>query len=129
MKISSRKLARYAADRLQNGAGTAEVARELAAAIVAGKRQKEVELLMSDIALELERRREFIYARVTTAAPLNEKLRAEIAKFVKQATLAKAVRLEEKVEKSTLGGIKIETSARLWDKTLANSLAEIREVF
>jgi F0F1-type ATP synthase delta subunit len=48
---------------------------------------------------------------------------------IKQATGARDVVLEKNVDKSVVGGLRVETSNHVWDSTIARKLAELKEVF
>jgi F0F1-type ATP synthase delta subunit len=127
--LSRRQLAEYAATQLLKGANTKEVAARLAAVLKETKRVHEAELLARDIAWELETRGKIATANVTSASPLSESLRADIIEFIKNAGKTNEVSLEENIDKSVLGGVKIETAVHLWDKTLSTKLRNIREAF
>jgi hypothetical protein len=63
VNVSRRKLAAYAADELLAGQSLNEVAKKLAAVLIASKRQKQIEQLLQDVAWELENRHSRIYRR------------------------------------------------------------------
>jgi F0F1-type ATP synthase delta subunit len=127
--LSRRQLAQYAADELLKGVGSAAVASKLAAVLKESHRTQDVELLARDISWELETRGKAVSAQVTSANALSDSLKQDIIGFIKNATKTDKVSLEESVDKSVLGGIKIETAVHLWDKTVATKLRNIREAF
>jgi len=128
IKHSRRRLANYGVSQLLAGRPLKTVAEQLAAVLVTEKKIGELELLISDVAEVLERRGKLSTGNITTASPLSEKLRAEIKQFIKSSAKVESVRLEESVDQAVLGGVRIETPAHLWDKTVARKLADIREV-
>lgn len=128
-KVSRRNLARYAADRLLSGEPAPEVAKAIASVLVQDKRFNEAELLMADINYELESRGKTATAQITTAHALTDKLRSEIKSLVKKASKVDEVILNEQVDKSVIGGVRIETATRIWDKTTARQINELREAF
>jgi F0F1-type ATP synthase delta subunit len=127
--ISRRQLAEYAANELLAGISSEKIARQLGAVLAETKRAHEAELLVRDIAWELERRGKVASANVTSATPLSELLRAELEKFIKVSAEVDEVNLQENIDKSVIGGLKIETAVHSWDKTIATKLRNIREAF
>jgi F0F1-type ATP synthase delta subunit len=128
-RLSRRQLAQYAADELMAGVSTEKIARQLAAVLANSKRAHESELLARDIAWELERRGKIASANITSVTPLSESLRNNLAIFIKDAAKVDEVNLQETIDKSVLGGVKIETAIHSWDKTVATKLRNIRETF
>ncbi|MEK7095747.1 MAG: F0F1 ATP synthase subunit delta [Patescibacteria group bacterium] len=128
-KVSRRSLARYAADRLLAGDFAPEVAKAVASVLVEDKRLNEAELLLADINFELESRGKVATALITAANDLGDKLRIEIKSLVKKASKVDRVILNEQIDKSVIGGLRIETATRIWDKTVARQLNELRKVF
>ena len=128
-KLSRRALASYGADRLLAGETTVKIAKQLVALLIESGRQGEADFLLEDIGWELERRKALTSARVTTARPLSSELEAELKKEIQKATGSDSVLLEEHVDRSVLGGVRIETASRVWDNTLSRKLSGLREVF
>ncbi len=128
-KISRRALAHYATDQLLAGKSTKDIAKRLAAVMLDGGKISDVEFLLGDIAAELEARRELTVAQATSASELTPQLRTAIKNQVKRATGSRAVLLQEFHDSSVLGGIRVETSARVWDNTVARKLADLKETF
>jgi F-type H+-transporting ATPase subunit delta len=127
--ISRRELASYAAEQLLDQAKPSEIARELAAILVISRRVNQAELLAEDIGWELERRGRAANATVISAHELSEQLRKSIVAHVKKAADVKEVIINETVDPSILGGVRIDTAAHSWDKSLRRKLTEIKEVF
>ena len=128
-KISRRSLASYAAGQLLLGKPVKNVAKHLAAILVESGRDSELEFLIGDVAWELERRQALAIGRVTSARPLTRQLEAALKAAVKEITRAREVLLTNKIDKSVLGGLKVETAGRVWDETLSRKLANLRETF
>lgn len=126
---SRRLLARYGASQLIAKRPVETVARELGSVLIAAKRQKEADLLVSDIAWELERRGQVANTKLTSAFPLSQALRQEIQGFIKKTAKVDSVILDEQIDKKVLGGVRIETARHAWDKTLARALSDIRKEF
>ena len=128
-KVSRRALARYAADRLLGGDPPSNVAEAIASVLARDKRFGEAELLMADINYELESRGRAATAQITTAHELTDSLRDEIKRLVKKTSKVDEVILNEQVDKSVIGGVRVETAMRIWDKTAARQLNELKEAF
>lgn len=127
--LSRRQLAGYAADQLLGKAQPSKLARELAAILIVSRRQNQAELLAEDIGWELERRGQAANAQVISARTISDRLRKDIEAHIKKAAAVKQVIINETVDPSVLGGIRIDTAAHSWDKTLGRKLTEIKEVF
>lgn len=128
-KISRRQLAKYAADQLASNTSTKELAAQLGAILVSTKRSGQSDQLMEDIAYELENRGLLAQSTVATAFPLNQELKEELVKFIKTSTNVKQVNIDEIIDKTLLGGVRIDTATRSWDQTLKRRLTDIREAF
>lgn len=127
VNFSRRQLAKYAVDEIINGKSAATIAPSLAAALLASRRQKQVDLLLSDIDQEFEERGFLVRARVTTAYPLPSELRIELDSQLKKAIKVKSVILHDQIDKSVIGGLRIDTATRSWDKTLLRALRQLKE--
>lgn len=128
-KVSRRALSRYAADQLLAGHSAVVVAKSLAAQTVDSGSTIEVEFLLEDIAWELEHRRALAVGHVTSASALSDELDSALTAHLKTVTKADEVVLEKHIDKSVIGGVRIETSGRVWDTTVLRALAELKEVF
>jgi F0F1-type ATP synthase delta subunit len=126
--LSRRALAAYAADQLLAGAKFSKISKELAAVLVTSRRTNQAELLAQDIAWELESRGLVASASVTSAHTLSEQLKRQISAFVRQAAKVDEVVIDENIDESVIGGVRIDTAAHSWDKTLRSKLNQIREV-
>lgn len=126
-KLSRRVLAIYGAEQLLADKNPGKVAKQLASVLVASRRQNQAEQLVDDIAWELEKRGRMANAQVTSARALSETLRKQINAHIKAAAKVQQVILNEVVDESVIGGLKIDTAAHSWDKTLRRKLTQIRE--
>ena len=127
--LSRRQLAAYATEQLLGNAKPAKIARELAAILIISRRQNQAELLADDIGWELERRGQAANASVVSAHKLSEQLRKAITAHIKKSADVKEVIINETVDPEVLGGVRIDTAAHSWDKTLRRQLTAIKEVF
>lgn len=128
-KISRRALARYAVEELIAGKEADKVAKEMAAVMIEQEMASSIEFLLGDIAWELERRGELSIGRVISATPLPPLLKKALKDHIKKSTKVKDVMLEVKVDKSVLGGARVETPSKVWDGTIAKRLADLREAY
>lgn len=128
-KTSRRSLARWAAGQIINGVPAKSTAKRLAAAMIENKMADQVGFLLEDILWELENAGELSYAKVYSAQPLTKQLEAELKNRIKKTAKTKQVVIEKAVDKSAIGGVRVETSSRVWDQTIARKLAELKEAF
>jgi F0F1-type ATP synthase delta subunit len=128
-KVSRRSLAHWAASELASGKPAQNVARHLAAVLKESKMEKQIDFLVNDIAWELEHQKTLVIGKVTSAHQLSERLAGELAQQIKEITKAKNVVLVNNIDKSVIGGMRVETSNLVWDQTVSRKLSELREVF
>jgi F-type H+-transporting ATPase subunit delta len=128
-KISRRALARYSADQLQKGISASKLASQLASVMIESKLSKQTDFLVNDIISELEQRGRLTAASITSARPLSENLETELKTALKKLVQVETVLLNNEVDKSVLGGVRIETPTRVWDSTVARQLRDLREAF
>jgi F-type H+-transporting ATPase subunit delta len=126
--LSRRQLASYAAGQLLDGRGPRSLSKELAAVLVNSKRTNQAELLADDIAYELETSGRVANATVTSAHAIGEQLARQISGFIKKSAGVQDVIISEQIDESLIGGVRIDTAAHSWDKTLRRKLTEVQEV-
>lgn len=126
ISLSRRQLAHFAVEQLTSGRSMQKISRQLAAVLVATNKRKEAELLLNDIAQELESRGLMANAKVTTATPLPAGLRAELIAQIEKAAKVRRAVIYEEISKDVIGGFKVETANHTWDKTIARRLADIK---
>lgn len=122
-----RKLARHAAERLL--AGDAAVIDELAALIIAERREREIDLLVQDIEAELAERGTVV-ATVESATPLDTVTKDKIKNLLSSKTNASNqdinVLLRESIDQALIGGFKLRTPTATLDATIAKKLNDLR---
>ena len=126
-RLSRRSLARYAADQLLGGSSAKSVARHLAAALITSHSQKAASLLLDDINYELQSRGHLASATVTSAYPLSTSLKKEVTSLVKKLAQVRQVVLAEQIDKTVIGGVRIQTAEGTWDKTVTAELSRLKE--
>jgi F0F1-type ATP synthase delta subunit len=127
--ISRRALARWAADQLSDGKSSALVAKHLAASLIESRMVNQAGFLIEDILWELEQRRTLAIGKVTSAHSLSVSLEKSLLAQIKKATGVNEVIIEKSIDKSVLGGVRVETSNHVWDSTIARKLVELKEVY
>ncbi|QCT40626.1 F0F1 ATP synthase subunit delta [Candidatus Saccharibacteria bacterium oral taxon 488] len=122
-----RKLAQHAAERLL--AGDAAVIDELAALIIAERREREVDLLVQDIEAKLAERGTVV-ATVESATPLDTVTKDKIKNLLSSKTNASNqdinVLLRESIDQALIGGFKLRTPTATLDATIAKKLNDLR---
>ena len=126
-KISRRSLARYAADQLLGGSSAKSVAKHLAAALINSRSEKAASLLLDDINYELQSRGHLSSAMLTSARPFSASSKKQITSLVKKLAQVRQVVLAEQIDKSVIGGVRIQTAEGTWDKTVTAELSRLKE--
>lgn len=121
VRLSRRKLAAYAADKLQAGASVSESLKEIAAYLIDTRRTRELELLVRDIEDALATRGTVV-ADVTTAHALTAELKTAMSKLVG----SKNLQLRETIDASVLGGVRIDIPGKRFDGTMRHTLTALR---
>lgn len=127
ISFSRRQLARYAVEEMMAGKRLSVLTENLAAALIASGRRKEVELLLSDIDQELEDRGLVARAHITSARQLSAELQHELSAKIKKMAGVKDVVITHDIDEKVLGGFRVETANHSWDKTVARQLTAIKE--
>jgi F-type H+-transporting ATPase subunit delta len=128
-KVSRRSLAKWAADQLTAGKSAAYVSKHLAAALVESGMTDQVDFLLNDVLWELEQNKVLVVGKITSARQITRQLEDSLAQQIKKATGVESVVIEKNVDKSVLGGVRVETSSHIWDSTVLRKLSELKEVF
>lgn len=124
IRISRRKLAAYYAKQLLAGSKT--ITNELAAYLIETKRTGEAILIVRDVEYALLNRGVAV-ADVASARPLDAKTTKEITAFITQTTQAKtSVHLRTTVDRSLLGGVKINLPSQEFDGTMRRKLTTLK---
>ena len=126
---SRRLLARYGADLIAGGESRPKVARLLASALLSTGTQKDYRQLADDVTYQLEASGKMAHAQVTSATPLSPNARRELSLKLKKAAGVDKVIIEQIIDSSVIGGIKVETATRSWDNTISGALKDMKKVF
>ncbi len=120
-RLTRRKIAVYAADRIVGGSATKTVLRDVAAYLVDTRRIREAELLVREIE-DVLAEKGVIIADITTAYPLSGGLRSEIEKLVG----GKTTYLRENIDESVIGGVLVDVPGQRFDGTIRRKLTALR---
>ncbi len=124
-KLSRRKLATYAAARINGGEPTKTVLRDVAAYLIDARRKAEAILVVRDIEAMLMNTG-LAVGTVTSARPLSATALKSLESFViKQNSTIKKVVLKEQVDESLIGGVKLELPGAQLDASVKAKLDKI----
>ena len=129
IRLSRRLLAEYTAEQLVKGANVGRLAHEIVSVMAQDNRLSEAELLLADIDYYLESRGKVASAQMISAHELSEKIQSEVKNLVRRATNVEQVILKPLINKSVIGGLRIETATRVWDTTVSRQLRDLKETF
>ena len=125
--MTRRMLASKIAPMLLESSNREALVKQLAAYLVEEGRVAELELLMNDVALELERLG-YSDVQLVSAHAVSSSVKQELVQIIKEQTGAKEVSLNETIDQSLIGGIiattpstEIDLSVRSKLKTLGAS--------
>lgn len=120
-RISRRKLADYAAEKLTGGTSSKKVLKEVAAYLVESNRTRETELVVRDIEAALAAKG-VVVADVVSARPLSAHVKHEISQLVG----SKNLQLRETIDESVLGGVRVAVPGKRFDGTIRRKLTALR---
>ncbi|OYX43373.1 hypothetical protein B7Y94_01535 [Candidatus Saccharibacteria bacterium 32-49-12] len=118
-RLSRRKLAIHAANRLLEG--DESVIDELAALLIAERREREADTLVRDIEDQLGFSGELVVT-VETAHKIDETIRQQVFQLFPDKT----VHIREVIKPELIGGFRVTTPERVLDATLASKLSALR---
>ena len=127
VRVSRRKLAQYAAERLL--ASDAMVIDELSALLISEKREREVDLLVRDIEAEMAECGTVV-ATVESARTLDLATKNKIKSLLSSKANTNdqniKVLLRESIDPTLIGGFKLRTPTATLDATIAKKLNDLR---
>lgn len=125
-KISRRRLAREVVRLLQEQPNRQkELLQQTAAYLLQTKQAGQAHLLLDDIAAELLRTKGHLSADVQTAFGLSDSSRQSVITMLKKQTGAQTVELNEHVNPSLIGGVKVRTSGQELDASIKRQLIKL----
>jgi F0F1-type ATP synthase delta subunit len=120
-RLSRRKLAIFAAEKLLAGTPQKTVIRELAAYLIDSGRTRETELLVRDIE-DVLASRGVVVVDVVSARQLSVSAKAEVAALIG----AKNLHLREQIDESVVGGVRVDLPGKRFDGTIRHKLNALR---
>ncbi len=124
-KLSRRKLAGNAAARFSSGENKKAILQELAAYLIDTNRKKEAELIVRDIEAMLADAGTAI-GTVISARPLSSDAVSTVESFVKaQNAAVKTVVLRERIDKTLIGGVRLELPGHQLDASVKAKLEQL----
>lgn len=124
-KVSRRELARSAAKQLLDGKDSQKMMEQLAAYLVEHKIAQQADMLISDIAVELQAATGQLPVTVRAPFALSADSQKRIASFLQQKTGAQSVDVTVVEDKTLLGGIVIRTPQHEYDASVRNKLNQL----
>ena len=125
VRLSRRKLACYYAKSLIDGANPKELSSKLAAYLIETKRTKELGSIIDDIQYQFSLNG-IVAADVTSAHELNEHTKKAIIYLINRATNATNIELNEYIDSTVLGGLRLEFAGAELDTTLSKRLTKLK---
>lgn len=102
-----------------------KLAQLIAAYLIDNRATKDLEAIMREVE-RLRAEKGIVEATLVSAYPLTERVKAESKKLIqKQHPAAKAIVLNENVDPSVLGGLRIETGQTQFDTTIKAKLHKL----
>jgi F0F1-type ATP synthase delta subunit len=123
LRLSRRKLAEFAAEKLLSGVTSQDALIPVAAYLVETRRTHEYELIVRDIE-EVLAEHGHVVADVTTAHPFDDTTRKEIEKLIG----ATSIEYRETVDPSVIGGIDLAVPGKRFDGTVTRKLKALKQL-
>ncbi len=123
MKISADDLARYIAKEIQAGKDLGRLSKRVAEFLVSERRSRELGTVMRKVSAIRERDHGIIEANVTSAHPLPASTKAHI-----KALLGRKVVLNDILDPSVTGGVRVETAEKGLDITVEHQLKQLKQL-
>lgn len=124
-KLSRRELARSIARQLQEGTNSTLLMQSVAAYLIDHKMLNQTDMLVSDIADELQRTTGHVAAEVRAAFKPGAAAQADITDFIRQLTGAQSVELQIKEDPELVGGAIIRTAGHEYDASIRRKLNQL----
>ncbi|NBO65778.1 MAG: ATP synthase F1 subunit delta [Acidobacteria bacterium] len=94
--------------------------------LLANARLHQLDLILAALDRELDRRANFVSAEITTAREVDEQQRQELHTSLRAAT-GREVRLSFRTDPSIIGGVVTRIDSLVYDGSVRNQLAKVRE--
>ncbi|HEY5668300.1 MAG TPA: ATP synthase F1 subunit delta [Candidatus Saccharimonadales bacterium] len=100
----------------------------LAAYLIETNRADELELVVNDIAHEMFEQKGELLVDVVSARPLQDQVRQELKRYLKEATNAREVDLTERTDPSLIGGLIARTPDAQLDASVRTKLKQLATI-
>ena len=121
-KITTKQLARYAADQMMHGANTAQLAQAIAALLVAERRSRDIGTFSRLLESELASRGK-TQVVVTSASPVDALIKERLAALLG----AQGALFHEVIDPDVVGGVRATTQHASVDLTVAGQLKAFKQ--
>lgn len=121
VRLSRQKIAAYAADYITAGKDMQVLVQQIAGLLVEERRTREIELIIRSV-YELLESKGVVVAEVVSARALTDATKKKIAEL----TSAQELHIQETVDPSVIGGMRVTTPTRQLDATISRRIAELR---
>lgn len=120
-KATRREIAESILELSQKTSG-AKLAQAIAAYVVAERRTSELDAIMREVARLRQENEGVVEATVTSAHPISDKLKKQITALINEDKLV----INEVIDPSVIGGVRVETSQVDLDLTVRNRLHKLK---
>ncbi len=127
-KVSRRRIVQTVVELLRQRPERRHIVLMLAAYLIAHKQQKQLDLILLDLAHELQAREGHMYAEVVNAFPLDASSIAELEQYLKRTTGATSIELDERVDAELLAGMIVRTADLELDTSARSKLSRLRSL-
>lgn len=125
MKANATTLARTLLGKLEAGESSKDLGRSLAAYLIEERQVGSLKTIVREMQRLQLQGRDICYVHVTSAYPLSDTSKSQIAEMFKKKNQASDVVLEETIDKSVIGGVRCETADQLLDLTVRRQLQRL----
>lgn len=122
--ISRRQVARYAAQQIADGAKNRKVAQYLAAYLHEAKASRQVDLLIADIELFLQRDHGHSAVHMSSMHELTSELKKQIVKNL--GITGNNLEISETVDTELLGGVIVSSAGKQYDGSIKTSIKQLK---
>lgn len=127
-KISRRALAHYLADNILEADQRSTALKQVAGYLVQSRRTKEVDLIIRDVEVALLRRG-IVMGTIVSAHEVSADMAQAVEDLVVRQTGAKSVTLDQVVDPSVIGGMRLSLPGQELDQTIRHQLTVLKTRF
>lgn len=124
-KVSRRELARTITRQLLDGRDGQALMRQTAAYLIEHGMAAQAEMLIRDIAIELQQETGHVSGTIVSAFAPSSATLEQLKSYIKEATGAKSLEVSVVQDKTLLGGVVIQTPERQLDASVRRKLDQL----